>query len=242
MSIELLELAADAFGPLLDEVVFLGGATVTLWITDPGAPPIRPTKDVDVVVEVATRGAFHDFEARLRERHFAEDQEDGVICRWRHPGGLILDAMPSEPGILGFDNRWQGAAIPHAIARELPSGATIRAVSPPYLLATKLEAFKGRGNRDFLGSRDFGDIIALVDGREELVDETAQAPADVRNYIAAELRALLGRRTLLRRPVRYAPTRRRQSGPGRLRRHTAPQVTHLLTPVRTALGPRPLHG
>lgn len=32
---------------------------------------------------------------------------------------------------------------------------------------------------------------ALVDGREELVDETAQAPADVRNYIAAELRALL---------------------------------------------------
>jgi hypothetical protein len=52
--------------------------------------------------------------------------------------------------------------------------------SPP-----KLEAFKGRGNRDFLGSRDFGDIIALVDGREELVDEVAQAK-DVRDYIAAE--------------------------------------------------------
>jgi len=149
MSIELLELAADALGPLLDEVVFVGGATVTLWITDPGAPPVRPTKDVDVVVEAATRGAFHDFEARLRNRRFSEDHDDGVICRWRHPGGLILDAMPSEPGILGFDNRWQGAAIPHAIARELPSEATIRAVSPPYLLATKLEAFKGRGKRDF---------------------------------------------------------------------------------------------
>ncbi len=72
------------------------------------------------------------FEARLRKRRFTEDQEDGVICRWRHPGGLILDAMPSEPGILGFDNRWQGAAIPHAIERELPSGATTRAISPPY--------------------------------------------------------------------------------------------------------------
>jgi hypothetical protein len=33
-----------------------------------------------------------------------------VICRWRHPSGLILDAMPSEPGILGFANRWQAAA------------------------------------------------------------------------------------------------------------------------------------
>jgi hypothetical protein len=75
LSIELLELAADGLGPLLDEVVFVGGATVTLWITDPGAPPVRPTKDVDVVVEVATRSAFHDFEARLRHRGFAEDRE-----------------------------------------------------------------------------------------------------------------------------------------------------------------------
>lgn len=191
MSIELLELAADKLGPLLDEVVFVGGATVALWITDPGAPPVRPTKDVDVVVEVATRGAFHDFEARLRERHFAEDRADGVICRWRHPSGLVLDAMPSEPGILGFDNRWQSAAIPHAIPRELPSSATIRAVSPPYLLATKLEAFKSRGNRDFLGSRDFGDIIAIVDGREELVAEVSQAPSDVRGYIASDLGDLL---------------------------------------------------
>jgi len=192
MSVALLELAADALGPLLDEVVFVGGATVTLWITDPGAPPVRPTKDVDVVVEVTSRGAFHDFEARLRERRFVEDQEDGVMCRWRHPNSLVLDAMPSEPGILGFDNRWQGAAIPHAATRELPSGARIRAVSPPYLLATKLEAFKGRGNRGFLGSRDFADVIALVDGREELVGEVAHAPQDARDYIAREFRDLLG--------------------------------------------------
>lgn len=191
MSIELLELAADALGELLDEVVFVGGATLTLWITDPGAPSLRPTKDVDVVVEVATRSAFHDFEARLRDRRFAEDQEDRVICRWHHRSGLILDAMPSEPGILGFENRWQGAAIPHAIGRELPSGARIRAVSPPYLLATKLEAFKGRGDGDFLGSRDFADIIALVDAREELVNEVAHAPDDVRTYSAAELADLL---------------------------------------------------
>lgn len=137
MSIELLELAADALGPLLDEVVFVGGATVTLWITDPGAPPVRPTKDVDVVVEVATRSAFHDFEARLRERRFAEDQEEGIICRWRHPTGLILDAMPTDATILGFENRWQSAAVPHAIARQLPSGTVVRAVSPPWSTVVK---------------------------------------------------------------------------------------------------------
>ncbi|MEX2194276.1 MAG: nucleotidyl transferase AbiEii/AbiGii toxin family protein [Thermoleophilaceae bacterium] len=192
MSIALLELAADALGELIEDVVFVGGATLTLWITDPGAPPLRPTKDVDVVVEVTTRTAFHEFERRLRSHSFSEDQEDGVVCRWRHPNGLILDAMPSDPSILGFANQWQGQAIPHAASCNLPSGVAIRAASPPYLLATKIEAFKGRGRGDYLGSRDFADIIALVDGREELIDEVGAALPDVQTYLAAELRELLG--------------------------------------------------
>lgn len=192
MNIELLELAAAALDDLLPEVVFVGGATVGLWITDPGAPPARPTKDVDIVVEVATRAAYHDFEERLRARRFENDQQDGVICRWRHPEvDLILDAMPADPTILGFENRWQAAALPHAIERQLPSSAVIRAVSPPYLLATKVAAFKGRGRGDFLGSRDFADIIALVDGREELVGELARTHADLRRYLADEIGALL---------------------------------------------------
>lgn len=99
--------------------------------------------------------------------------------------------MPSDPSILGFANQWQGAGIPHAVERQLPSGAVIRAVSPPYLLATKLEAFKGRGERDFLASHDFDDIIALVDGREEVVDELASASADVRDYLSSEVAAML---------------------------------------------------
>lgn len=192
MSVQLLQAAAAALGDLLPEVVFVGGATVELWITDPGAPPVRPTKDVDVVVEVTSRSAFYDFEARLRVQGFREDQEEGVICRWRHNRtDLILDAMPSQAGILGFDNRWQGAGAPHAIERALPSGAVIRALTPPYLLATKLEAFKGRGNGDFLGSRDFADIIALVDGRQELVDEVIAADDEVRRFIAHEVTLLL---------------------------------------------------
>lgn len=171
----------------------MGGATVELWITDPAAPPVRPTKDVDVVIEVTTRTAFHEFEARLRERGFSEDRQDGVICRWRRrDSGLILDAMPARAEILGFENRWQAEALPHAVSRELPSGTHIRAVSPPYLLATKLEAFKGRGHGDFLGSRDFADIVALLDGRDEIVTEVLASPPELRRYLATEARELLG--------------------------------------------------
>jgi hypothetical protein len=68
MSVELLERAATALGPLVDEVVFVGGATIVLWITDPAAPPPRPTVDVDVVVEVTSRLGYERFGERMRGR------------------------------------------------------------------------------------------------------------------------------------------------------------------------------
>ena len=191
MSLELLERAAQALEPVLSDVVFLGGASIVLWITDPAAPAPRPTKDVDVVVEVTSRTSFHAFEERLRSLGFKEDQEDGIICRWRHrDDDLILDAMPADAAILGFENRWQGASIPHAVECVLPSGARIRAAPPAYLLATKIEAFNGRGGEDFLGGRDFADMIALIDGRQELPGEVQASEPELRAYIASELKRL----------------------------------------------------
>ncbi|MQA75971.1 MAG: hypothetical protein GEU88_16835 [Solirubrobacterales bacterium] len=190
VSIELLELGAGVLRDLTDEVVFVGGATVTLWITDPAAPPPRPTKDVDVIVEVATRADYHAFEERLRERGFRDDGR--AICRWRHSGtGLILDAMPTDAELLGFENRWQREAFPHGEEITLPSGTRIRAVSPAFMLATKLEAFHGRGEGDLLASRDFTNIVALVDGREELESEFGAAPENLRSYVADALHPLL---------------------------------------------------
>jgi len=42
MSVEQLGQAADILGPLLSEVVFVGGATIHLWLSDPAAPPPAP--------------------------------------------------------------------------------------------------------------------------------------------------------------------------------------------------------
>lgn len=190
MTVELLELGAAKLGDLVDEVVFVGGATITLWITDPAAPPPRPTKDVDVIVEVATRAEYQAFEERLRTAEFAHDGK--VICRWRHrSSGLILDAMPTNAAILGFENRWQRESFPHAAEVNLPSGTNIRAVPPPFLMATKLEAHLGRARGDLLGSRDFADVVALVDGRAELAAEVRAAPADLRRYLETTLMSFL---------------------------------------------------
>ena len=74
---------AERLGELRKEVVFLGGATLELFITDPGAGAPRPTKDVDVIVELASVGAYVRLQEQLRARGFVEDAEPGApICRW----------------------------------------------------------------------------------------------------------------------------------------------------------------
>lgn len=192
MSVAQLEQAAVVLGDLRSEAVFVGGATIGLWITDQAAPPARPTIDVDLVVAVTTRRDLEAFDLRLAERGVHHDLESRSVCRRRHAEtGLLLDVMSLDATMLGFDGVWQGRSVEHAVLRTLPSGLDIRVATPSYLLAMKLEAFRGRGEGDLLGSRDFADIIALVDGRAELVGDVAEAGDGVRTYVAREVAALL---------------------------------------------------
>lgn len=157
-------------------------------MTDPAARPPRVTYDVDVVAEVVTLAGYEAFQGELRNAGFREEAESGVICRWAHPEtGLILDAVPADPRLAGFGGRWLRPAVEVAVEHELPSGKGIRVVPPVYLLTTKLEAFADRGKDDCLSSRDFEDVILLVDSREELLDELERSPDDLRTYIGREL-------------------------------------------------------
>jgi len=95
---------------------------------------------------------------------------------------------------LGFVNDDESGLTCRFRHRRSPSGRTIKAVPPTYLLATKLEAFKSRGEGDLLASHDFEDVITLIDRREELVAEFHAAPVELREFVAAELAILLGHR------------------------------------------------
>lgn len=191
MSALQLEAAAAVLGSLVDEVVFVGGATVHLWISEPGAPPARATDDVDVICEVTTRAEYYRLGERLRERGLQEAADSPVLCRWRSAEPrLTLDVMPTDPDILGFSNPWYEEAISSATTVALDSGAEIRAATPLLLVATKLCAWKGRGRGDLLPSLDVHDVLTLIDGRPELVEEVRSAPPELRDYIRAELTAL----------------------------------------------------
>lgn len=188
---ELLAQVATELAPLADRLVFVGGATVDTFITDPAAGPSRFTEDVDVIVDAPTRMAFaQEVEAVLRRSGFKEDMREGApICRWVK-GALTIDVMPLEGDVLGFTNTWYAAG--YRAAREIRlAGATIRVLTAPYFLATKIEAFKGRGEGDYLASADMEDIIRVVDGRPELADEIASSDDALRAYLAGEITRLL---------------------------------------------------
>lgn len=173
------------------DAVYVGGATIGLLVTDEAASPVRPTVDVDVVTPTRTRSAYHAIEATLRKAGYEQPIGEGIpICRWIIDG-VQVDVMPLDEAILGFSNRWYSQLVKHAELRELPDGTTIRVASAPYVMATKLEAFKGRGRGDYQVSHDLEDIIILVDGRPELATEIFDAPIEVRAFIGEEVARLL---------------------------------------------------
>lgn len=186
-----LRCIAEALGELREQLVFVGGAVAGLLVTDPLADGVRATRDVDAVVN-ASRALFHRIEQQVAERGFIQDTRSDVICRWVHKAsGVVFDLMPVQAEVLGFSNRWYPYAVQTAESVDLGGGLTIRLVSAVAFVATKLEAFAGRGAGDFMSSHDLEDVLNIVDGREELAEEMSAAPADVRQAVGATFARLL---------------------------------------------------
>jgi len=182
---------ADALGTeLLSELVLVGGCAAGLLITDPGHPPVRITRDVDVVVEVVDLKDYYEIERRLERVGFAHDlTEDAPICRWR-VDERILDLLAARQGVLPFWNRWHANAVRRYHDVVLPNGAVMRVADAPVFVASKFAAFEDRGCGDYLSSHDIEDILAIVDGREELLQETLAADDELRDYVKASFQRM----------------------------------------------------
>jgi len=92
----LLEDAAAKLIFLLNEVVFIGGSTLELLVSDKAAAPIRSTIDVDVIVETTTYAGYIAFSERLRAVGISENtREAAPLCMWVNQD-LTLDVMPID--------------------------------------------------------------------------------------------------------------------------------------------------
>lgn len=176
---------ADRLGEdLCTRIAFVGGCVTGLLVTDPIVRRgIRMTEDVDLIVDVLTWARYERLKEELRSRGFREAMDEDVVCRWRLDG-LVVDVMPIDEKILKFSNRWYQGALENAEEVALTPSESVKVVSAPYFVGTKIEAFRGRGNDDFLGSRDIEDIFTLVDGRPSLVPEIEKEQPTLRTFIS----------------------------------------------------------
>jgi len=182
---------AERLGPLRAKVVFLGGSATGFHITDKAEPEVRATRDVDIIVEAASVVAYHRLEKTLIELGFSQKiQEEDPICRW-YIDDVIVDLMPTDENILGFSNSWYLPAIKNSVTIELEPNFEIRLVTAPYFLATKLDAFFGRGKGDYLVSHDMEDIINLINGRVEIIEDIQTSKADLKEFIINSLQGFL---------------------------------------------------
>lgn len=190
-NLELLTSIANAMGALREQVVFVGGCATGLLITQPLVADARATEDVDAIVEVASLVGYHALAEKLMAQGFKQTMADNTPpFRW-YWNGMQLDLVPLDEKVLGFANRWYKPGFEAAATATLPSGLQLRHLSSPYFMATKMEAFKDRGNNDVYLSHDLEDVITLVDGREELINELTSAPQDVREFVAQTVVGIL---------------------------------------------------
>lgn len=180
---ELLAGVARKVRPLLDRLVFVGGAVVELYFTDPASDRVRPTFDVDTVCDAVSYTALERVGSALRELGFSQSPaEADPPYRWRS-GPHVLDVMPADEQVLGFSNRWYSVALERPEWVELEEGLEIQVAPPTVYLASKLAAHAGRGRDDPLTSRDLEDLIALITNRPEIVNEVESADDDLRRWI-----------------------------------------------------------
>lgn len=195
-NMRMLQTVANGLGELKDRMVFVGGVVAELYADDPATSDIRPTLDVDCVIEIGSRIEHAQMEDELRAKGFSNDVSQGApICRWVF-NDIKVDVMPTDDAILGFSNIWYVQGIESKIVKVLPNETEIAIFPPAYYLAAKIEAHNGRGGDDLRQSHDFEDIIYLIDNCTVLFDNIVVSADNLKAYLKKECQLLLQNRGL----------------------------------------------
>lgn len=168
INIKVIEKVAEALGELNDQVIYVGGAIVSFYITDTGADQPRPTKDIDISVQISTYAEMDQLREKLATKGIFPATDQNVMYRYEYED-VLIDFIPYESTALGPTNSWLKPGFPKAYP--VQAGAqTIRILPVGYFLATKFEAFQSRGKNDPFVSHDFEDIIFVLDNNIEVVE------------------------------------------------------------------------
>jgi transcription-repair coupling factor (superfamily II helicase) len=119
-----IKVVYSALEELASQVVFVGGATVSLY-KDRIVSDSRVTDDVDIVVEIAAYREYAEIEEKLRSKGFTNDMTSKIVCRYI-VRGVIVDIMPTSVDILGFTNLWYADGVKNTITHKIDESTEVK--------------------------------------------------------------------------------------------------------------------
>ena len=195
INLKVISKVAKALEELNDRVVYVGGAIVSLYINDPAAEDIRPTKDIDISLEILTLGELEKLRIQLTEKKFYQTSDETVMCRFMYDD-VTVDVMSTKAVGWAPADQWFAPGFKHVETRTIED-QEIRILPLSYFLATKFSAFHDRGAKDPRTSKDFEDITYILDNRMDLIEQILNSPEDVRQYLKEEFQNILKDDSLL---------------------------------------------
>lgn len=175
---------AEALQELREDMIFVGGAVISIYANDPAADEIRPTQDIDMALNIVSLHQWEQLQNKLQKLGFYPDSAGHSICSYKYKN-IAVDIMSMEDGPLGSTNRWYKIGYNNAWLTQAKN-QTIKVLSAPCYLATKFEAFNSRGN-DYRTSHDVEDIIYVIDNRIEIIEEIEADEVSVRQFLRQQL-------------------------------------------------------
>jgi predicted nucleotidyltransferase len=189
MTLESIEKVAIALGELNREVVFVGGAVVSLYVNDAAVDEFRPTKDIDITFRVVSFAKLEKLREELVSKGFKQNIFEDVICRFQLED-ILVDVMSTHAIAWAPANRWFEDGFNHLTKMEVGT-QVINLLSLPFFLATKFDAHADRGSSDARMSKDFEDIIYLLNHVPNLESYIFGAPSKVKEYLQSEFADIL---------------------------------------------------
>jgi predicted nucleotidyltransferase len=181
---------AEALKDVKDQMVFVGGAVVSLYTDDPAADEIRPTQDIDMALIIVNLSHWEKVQEQLAALGFHPDPFGHAICSYKYKD-IPVDIKSTGEGPIGSTNRWFKIGFDNlwmAKAKE----QELKILSAPCFLATKFEAFNDRGS-DYRSSHDMEDIIYVLDNRMGIVEEIEKDDPRIANFIKEQLQKIISK-------------------------------------------------
>jgi len=180
---------ALALGGLNEQIIFVGGAVVGLYINDRAADDVRPTKDVDISLSISSLIELENIRLTLIDKGFIQTAEDAIICRFRYDD-VKVDVMNTKALGWASANPWFSSGFQKKLGVQIEN-QEIFILPLPYYIASKFAAYSNRGNNEPRTSHDFEDIVYVVDNRIDFVEQILSASGDVRPFLKNEFARIL---------------------------------------------------